>query len=363
MSTYRAAFTSLALILLAKPVIGQVPIQSDIDAWGDTLRGVLVMPPGATADDPVPACVVVHGSGGLLRENAPGQQCGPQLESNFEALAQTLSNAGVATLLVSSFDSRDFRFCEDTNDDYFQFAPAPFFNPGDGAPVRDDAYSTRRIVIRTYDVLTSVDFLCKQEGIDCNRTCLIGASNGGSAVLSYVANDLQRHLPEFTDTSTQRVHESNSSFVSRQAALANLPTPAAQWTDKLAARTLPRFAMAIAPGCHLRALVPTVQATDPGFDPVADLSNLYYPAADVELHIDAGTADDVPEQCVGNGVRAEQAAAFEVLTQTSPSRFLVEMHEGAGHDLLAEREMALHGKVRRLVREHFFPPIFQDGFE
>jgi hypothetical protein len=134
--------------------------------------------------------------------------------------------------------------------------------------------------------------------------------------------------------------------------------------SRAALRNIPRFAHAIAPGCSLNDLVPDlVPPSDlTGFAP-QNVGDLFYPVAPLELHLEVGTADSVPAQCWGDGLRARQASAFEALQAVDPVRYLVHLHEGAGHDLLNDQEATLHERLSRLVKEHFFPPIFQDGYE
>lgn len=361
-----------ALLILALAVFGTANAQFSTSevllpgadhALGDELRAVLMLPDAASAEAPVPGCLVVHGSGGLLRENAPGEACGPALETNFRLVAERLAAQGVAALLPDSFSSRDDRFCEDNDDAFFAFVPPPFHNPGDGTPARDGAYDRRRQAIRTLDLLASMQWLCARADIDCSRTCLVGASNGGSAVLGYAANDLQRHLSEFLDTSTQREHESGSAFIDRQTAFANFPALVPGTEAALAQRTLPRFAQAVSPGCRMRDLVPAILPDDPDFDPLQHLDDLYYPADPIELHLEVGTADDVPAACYNGGLRELQASAYEALTGTAPPRYRIHTFLGAGHDLLGEQTEPLHARLDQLVQTHFFGDVFRDGFE
>ncbi|HRQ65584.1 MAG TPA: hypothetical protein PKZ76_12115 [Xanthomonadaceae bacterium] len=343
--------------------IKSVWIDAERHPLDDSLRAVLMLPEGDSAEHPVPGCLVVHGSGGLFKENAPGEDCGPDLENNFRELGELLVGQGVAALLPSSFVSRDPRFCEDNDDAYFQFVAPPFHNEGDGDIARDAYYKMRRTVIRPLDLLAAADYLCERQEVDCQRICMVGTSNGATSIMTYVANDLQRHMTEYTDTEVRRVHESQSNFVDRQTAFANFPVLPPTLPDRLASRVLPRFAQAISAGCDLRKLVPTVAPDAPSFDPVQHLNDLYYPAAGVEFHLDIGTLDDVPEQCYNGGIRELQAAAYEMLTMATHSRYLVETYEGAGHNLLGERGEELHAKLSHLVRIHFFSSIFKDGFE
>jgi hypothetical protein len=124
--------------------IESVWIDAEHHPLDDALRAVLMLPEGASAEHPVPGCLVVHGSGGLFKENAPGEDCGPDLENNFRELGELLVGQGVAALLPSSFVSRDPRFCEDNDDAYFQFVTPPFHNEGDGDIARDGFYKMRR---------------------------------------------------------------------------------------------------------------------------------------------------------------------------------------------------------------------------
>lgn len=340
-----------------------VVIDAQHHALGEAINAVYRVPSGASAATPVPACLIVHGSGGLLRENSPGAACGPQVEANFAGVADQLVGLGVAVLLPDSFSSRDPRFCEDNEDAYFQFAPAPFFNPGDGPRVRDHAYDRRRIVIRVLDLLAAQAWLCARPEIDCTRTCLVGASNGGSAVFAYAAQDLPRHLAEYLDLAVRRRFESSSGHAERQAALANFPAPVRDASAQALARALPRFVQAVSPGCRLRDLVPAVRASAAGFDPTRDLGDLYYPQATIALHLEIGSADPVPDDCHGNGLRIGQATDFEALTGALPPRYLPAIYPGEGHDLLGDIEPVLAERRRQWVIQHFFPIVFRNGYE
>lgn len=359
----------IALSLLIIALTGQMTIAQEvlIDAshhvLGESLRAVVRLPVGATAEAPAPVCIVVHGSGGLFKENLPGESCSNDLEDNFQGLFDLLEGLGVASVAPSSFASREARFCEDNDDNYLQFAPAPFFNVGDGAPKRDDFYKIRRVIIRTLDLLAATRYACSLAEVDCDKLCFVGASNGGTTMMSYLANNLSRHLVEFTDPSTMREHESNASFADRQIALQNFPSLPLSLGSQIAGRTLPRFVHAISPGCSLRELVPTIAPDDVDFDPILHLNDLYYPQAPTELQLEIGTADNVPDACYNGGIRQLQAEAFETLSGIASSRYLVTTHWAAGYDLLVEVGPSVHARLTALVLLHFFPIIFGDGFE
>ncbi|MBK8067972.1 MAG: hypothetical protein IPK27_10195 [Rhodanobacteraceae bacterium] len=359
----RAMFLLWGLLLGAACRAQTVLIDAQHHALGNPISAVYRLPAGASAAQPVPACLVVHGSGGLLRENTPGAACGPQVEATFSGVADHLTSLGVAALMPDSFSSRDPRFCEDNEDAYFQYVPAPFFNPGDGPPIRDALYDRRRIVIRVLDLLAAQEWLCARPEIDCTRTCLVGASNGGSAVFAYAAQELPRHLTEYLDTGVRRRFESASGHAERQLAFAHFPARTRDPATQALARAVPRFVQAVSPGCRLRDLVPAVRASQASFDPLRDLGDLYYPLAPTELNLEIGSTDSVPDDCYADGLRQGQANDFETLVSVLPSRYRPAVYPGEGHDLLADIGPALAERRRQWVLEHFFPRVFANGFE
>ena len=98
----RSAFACCLLlaILSARGADSEVQIDAGLHPLGEPLRAVFVEPPGEPVDGKPtrPACLIAHGSGGLWRENDPGDPCGPDLESNFRFLADELADKGVASL-------------------------------------------------------------------------------------------------------------------------------------------------------------------------------------------------------------------------------------------------------------------------
>ena len=58
------------------------------------------------------------------------------------------------------------------------------------------------------------------------------------------------------------------------------------------------------------------------------LNELYYPAADSQLHVEVGTLDGVPDECYldapdGEGLRELQARDFEQQNEYKPNRFAI----------------------------------------
>jgi len=351
----------------ASPQIINVP--AELHALNQPIIAILNIPPTASASRPVPACLILHGSGGLFSEGEVGENCDTSVNNithNYNELIDLFNNIGVASLAPSSFVSRDSRFCEDNDEDYFQFVAPPFHNPGDGIPVRDKYYKMRRVVVRTLDVLAAYKYLCTLDKIDCNNTCMTGTSNGATTIMSYIANNIGNHLKEYTDIMVKREHESNSDFDDRIIAFENFPNVPNNINNELNSTHKPVFASAISPGCSLRKIVPIITADDNNFDPIADLFDLYYPSGETQLHLEIGTEDDVPNACYNGGVREVQAFDYEAIQNIdiNDSQYLISTYENAPHDLLGEEIEGeqIRQKIKQLAIEHFFL-IYKNSFE
>jgi len=346
-----------------------ITVPAEFHALNEPIISVLNIPPTASASRPVPACLIFHGSGGLFSEGDVGENCDTSVNNithHYNELIDLFNSIGVASLAPSSFVSRDSRFCEDNNENYFQFVAPPFHNPGDGIPVRNKYYKMRRVVIRTLDVLAAYKYLCSLDKIDCNNTCMTGTSNGATTIMSYIANDIGHHLKEYTDIKVKREHESNSDFDDRILAFENFPNVPNNINKELNSIQKPLFANAISPGCSLRKIVPTITADENDFDPVAHLLDLYYPAGETQLHLEIGTADDVPDACYNGGVREVQAFDYETIQNIdiNDSQYLISTYENAPHDLLGEETEGeqIRQKIKQLAIKHFFL-IYKNSFE
>ncbi len=311
--------------------------------YGEDLVAHVRLPPDASADAPVPACLLVHGSGGLFREGVAGDPCADRLEPSYEILVELLNEAGAAVVAPSSFYSRDPRFCEDNDPDFFGFAPPPFFaadTPPDDK-TRDTVYDIRRTAVRTLDALAAMRYAAALAEGDATRLCMVGTSNGGSVMLAYAADHLERHLVEYL-TPMARTYEDADDLAERVTALETLPPLPPDLEARLAERPTPTFVHAIAPGCRLRKIVPTVHP-----DEALAVEDLYYPEDGVDLVLEVGTMDNVVTGCateVGKGIRELQARAVEASRALAVSRYTVHVHE-AGHDLL--RDGAAGDEIRR----------------
>lgn len=313
------------------------------------LVAVVNLPEGASAENPVPGCAIFHGSGGLFKEDSPGQSCKDDIESSFQLLVDQLKTAGVATVLPSSFYSRDKRFCEDNNNNYIAFGAEPFFEAGAVNKTKDNKYFYRRVATRTIDALATMKFMCDLKEIDCNRTCMIGTSNGGTTIMSYVANGLETHLPGFLGDS-QRPQEPNYEFANRTERLANYPKSKVDLSQLATNRPLPKFAHIISPGCSLRKLVPVTKPDD-----VLNDEDLYYPEDGVLLSLEIGTNDSVPTECYNGGIREIQAKKYELKHGISDadSRYKIYTHQGGEHSLLSGSfSKTITDRIAVLVDKH-----------
>ena len=337
-----------------------------LQSWvGDAIPALLSVPAGDVPEEGFPACLVLHGSGGLLRENGPGLACGPDLETNFEALFQLFESLGVVVLAPNSF-GRHPLFCEDNDDDYFAFVPPPFHNPGDGPPLRDDAYSARRIETRVLDGGSALQHLQQMAIVDSRRLCVVGTSNGASVALVLAANATGRHAAQFVDITVQRPLESNNHYAERQLVFANFPPLPADPEPLFDVLPVFKFGHAISPGCFLRRMIPTA---DPDQVSVLDWPQDFFHPEDArdgfvatELHVDMGSDDSVPDHCRVDGIRHRQAIAYQQAFAANPPRWLPVEHPGFGHDLLGDNP-AILDKTRELAIRHFFDRLFADGME
>lgn len=347
----------------------EILIPAKYHPLGNELIAVLHLPEGASANNPVPGCAIIHGSGGLFKEveieeeEDLGQPCMEQVESVYQNLSDHLIAQGIATILPSSFYSRDNRFCEDNEEQYLQYAGAPFFN-GNDTVARDDHYKIRRVTVRTMDMLATMNFFCDLAEVDCSQSCMVGTSNGATSIMSYSAQSLPKDLLEFMDDE-KRPFEYNSAHQKRNDAFANFPAlTISPITLKynLTHRPLPNFAQLVSPGCSLRDLVPDIE---PGNEnhPFA-LSELYYPANDTELTFEVGSLDDVPDECYtaapqGDGLREVQARYYEQQSgiNANDSRYIVEIHQGGDHGLLSDDDYSetILDRLDDLIFNHLTP--------
>ena len=113
-----------------------------------TSGGLLVMPPGASADNPVPAVVILHGSGG-------------DWSGRSVYLANRLARNGIAGFAVDTFVARNLR----PTDDYFQ------------------RLQKASIYTQIIDGFKALEALSSHPAILADRVAVTGFSLGGAAAL------------------------------------------------------------------------------------------------------------------------------------------------------------------------------------
>ncbi|MCX4244256.1 dienelactone hydrolase family protein [Paraliomyxa miuraensis] len=128
---------------------------------GESLLGVLVGPESLPPPEPMPAVVILHGSGGLFSTPDRDDEL-LEVSPQYADWAAMLSPRGHVVMLPSSFYSRG----------YFEWDDHP-----------RDVDELERMIMRTYDAYGALRFLCEQPFVDCERVALLGFSNGGSVTL------------------------------------------------------------------------------------------------------------------------------------------------------------------------------------
>jgi len=116
-----------------------------------------------------PAMLVLHGSGGLLKDpkSKADQPCSPQMEAQFVDWSDRLARLGYTVLLPSSYSARGF--CDKHTD--AARMPETF----------DD--KPEQILSRLYDVDAASRYLCDRAEVDCDRMGLLGFSQGATMVM------------------------------------------------------------------------------------------------------------------------------------------------------------------------------------
>lgn len=275
-------------------------------ALGQSLRAVVSLPEGA---GPFPGVVIVHGSGGIFKEGSEyGSLCTEEVESKYAQLRDMLVAKGVAVIMPDSFSSRDPRFCED-NSNLIDFAPSNYDR------------ESRRIALRTYDLLAATNYFCDLEEVDCDHIGFVGTSNGGSIIFHYLHEHLEYTFEDFFDR--------------KAADLTGVP-----YVPIPADRPMPKFAQAISPGCLLNGAIRAEADADdlPG----EDIEELYYPHPGTVLFLDVGENDGVPNGCTTAfgkpGQREIQAAEVEQRLNIAPadSRYHVATYANGEHELLGQ---------------------------
>lgn len=190
---HRVTWTAPALLLLASSCCGSDDAGHTVDSHGsndsvmecdgleprgedevvfcnefnEAILAPVSLPAGPPPAAGWPAVVVLHGSGGLF---AGGDDCTEGINDQYQIWADALNKRGYAVVMPSSFFSRGF--CE-----------------WDDHP--DELDDIDRLVFRVYDAAAASHWLCDDPRFDCARIAVMGFSNGASATLMLLHEDLR----------------------------------------------------------------------------------------------------------------------------------------------------------------------------
>ncbi|MDO6693696.1 dienelactone hydrolase family protein [Aliiglaciecola sp. 3_MG-2023] len=124
-----------------------------------TVKGQLFLPPGASADNPVPAMVILHGSGGIL----PSREL---------AYGQWMADHGIAGLVVNSYEARGV--------------------------TEETPYGLRVAIVsdadETADAYSALTFLNQHPAINPEKIGLMGFSYGGMATRAALDSRIQQNM-------------------------------------------------------------------------------------------------------------------------------------------------------------------------
>ncbi len=234
------------------------------NAAGERVDSTVFVPEG---EGPFPVVLVLHGSGGLFDEpvdpdNPPSDPGTAEMENQFEDWGGIINDEGWVAFFPGSFFSRGFF---DWNKD-----PHPDLSVED------------RLVFRTLDAWAALALLCTRDEIDCTRMAMLGFSNGGSAIIMSLYED-----------------------VDQVAGLEIL-----QGTE----RPLPLTSVAYYPGCGLQGFV-SLGSPD-----------AYYPAA--PIHVQHAEFDPLLDNC---NVRLAQSDVVTAARALPSNLFEQRVYLGADH--------------------------------
>lgn len=244
-----------------------VTIPVSLHAQGLAIPAKLVRPKWSKAVGARPAMMVLHGSGGLLKDGqSKNGPCSDQMESQFSTWSQRLAELGYTVLLPSSYSARGF--CDK-------------HTQADKMPKTFDA-NTEQILGRIYDLDAASRYLCDLPEVDCDRMGLLGFSQGGTMTMIGLHWQVEHALKYFRDN---------------KAGTVDIEIP-----DIKPGR--PEFKVGIAyyPGCGFDGTVPLSTANN------AAVENKYLATA--PLFILHGSDDPLVEHCsteFGAGSRQIQA--------------------------------------------------------
>jgi dienelactone hydrolase len=270
--------------------IGDVTLPAGLHAQGLAVPAKLARPIWSEPVGPGPAVLVLHGSGGLLKQPGQGDEvCSPDMESQFQTWAERLAERGYVVLLPSSYSARGF--CDKHKD------PDKIPSTFDDKP--------EQILGRLYDVDAASRYMCDLADVDCERMGVLGFSQGGTMTMLAVHWQVDQALAHFRDTKGDTV---------------DIEIP-----DLAPGR--PEFQVGVAyyPGCGFDGVVPLSTGGK------AALENKFFAAA--PLSILHGSEDALVEHCsVKHGPGEREVQSGEVAQQLATAdTYELTVYADAGH--------------------------------
>lgn len=267
-----------------------VKIPVSLHAQGLEIPAKLVRPVWSKPVGARPAMMVLHGSGGLLKDGKSNNgPCSDQMESQFSTWSQRLAELGYTVLLPSSYSARGF--CDK-------------HTQADKMPATFDA-NTEQILGRIYDLDAASRYLCDLPEVDCDRMGLLGFSQGGTMTMIGLHWQVEHALQYFRDN---------------KAGTVDIEVP-----DIKPGR--PEFKVGIAyyPGCGFDGTVPLSTSNN------APVENKYLATA--PLFILHGSDDPLVEHCSTEfGAGSRQIQAGQVASAMSvEDLYDITVYPDAGH--------------------------------
>ncbi|MBA3549682.1 MAG: dienelactone hydrolase family protein [Nannocystis sp.] len=266
-----------------------VIIPPALHSQGIELPAKLVRPKLSSASGKRPAMLVLHGSGGLLKDGSgKGKQpCSSEMESQYQEWADRLAGLGYTVLLPSSYSARGF--CDKHKDDM----PKHF----------DD--KPEQIISRIYDTDAASRYLCELKEVDCERMGVLGFSQGGTMVMLALHWQVEHAISYFRKTKAKDF---------------DIEIP-----DLKPGR--PEFKMGIAyyPGCGFDGAVPTSTSKS------SAIENKYSPTG--PLTILHGSKDSLLKQCsTEHATGARQIQSKQVAEKLGiEDLYEITVYKGASH--------------------------------
>lgn len=283
-----------------------VTVPASMHAQGLALPAKLVRPKWSKPVGEQPAMMVLHGSGGLLKNAKKGDKgsCSDEMESQFATWSKRLAERGYTVLLPSSYSARGF--C-DKHDDAGKMPKTFDDNP-------------EQILGRLYDVDAAARWLCDRPEVDCERMGLLGFSQGATMVMVALHWQIDQALSYFRSTKGNTV---------------DISIP-----DVKPGRPDFQVGVAYYPGCGFDGVVPLSTSSS------AKIENKFFATA--PLFVLHASEDSLLDHCSaeygkgGREIQSGQVASKIKLTDT----YDITVYPNAGHSFDSAGDKAKGGTAK-----------------